>query len=537
MERTYRQNWRAFFREGEPMVWLSALGLSVVVAMVVGFLLVVLANGIGFYWASPLELFELRDGRRYLGEVWETREDAEEGVQYRVKIGNRDLYGHDFVWISETAIKQRHRPDGAAVLERREHGDFFGFLRAVEGETEAPWMRLPEARATAEQLQVPPERIAARLSSLSQRFEALTDRRQAIAYALQTGEDPEAAASLAELEQRLARLSKRMDALVAEQRVAEQRAHDSKLIAETVDGQRHAIAVADLTRAYRPNDMGFGAKLGLYASKMWELVSEEPRESNTEGGVFPAIFGTVMMVFLMSIVVMPLGVIAAIYLRVYARQGRLVQFVRSAVYNLAGVPSIVYGVFGLGFFIYGIGGAIDALFYPHKLPEPTFGTGGILWASVTLALLTLPVVVVSTEEALEAVPDELKQASLALGATRLQTLLRILVPMATPGILTGFVLAIARAAGEVAPLMLTGAVKLAPALPVDGVAPYLHLDRKFMHLGFHIYDLGFQSPDIEAVLPMVYITTTLLLGIVIVLSSAAMVLRHVMRNRYRVRGF
>jgi phosphate transport system permease protein len=202
------------------------------------------------------------------------------------------------------------------------------------------------------------------------------------------------------------------------------------------------------------------------------------------------------------------------------------------VNNLAGIPSIVYGIFGLGFFIYGIGHGIDTLFFPESLPTPTFGTGGLLWASLTLALLTVPVVIVSTEEALGAIPREMREGSYALGSTKFQTLVRILLPMASPGIMTGLILAMARAAGEVAPLMITGVVKLAPSLPIDGNFPFFHLDRKFMHLGFHIYDIGFQSPNVEAAKPMVFVTTLLLVLIVLLMSSVAIRLRNKMKKRY-----
>jgi len=240
---------------------------------------------------------------------------------------------------------------------------------------------------------------------------------------------------------------------------------------------------------------------------------------------------------LMSVAVVPFGVIAALYLREYAKQGVMVRFVRIAVNNLAGVPSIVFGVFGLGFFIYFVGGTIDQLFYPEKLPTPTYGTGGILWASLTLALLTLPVVIVATEESLASIPRGIREASIALGATKWQTIRRIVLPSAAPGILTGIILSMARAAGEVAPLMITGVVKLAPNLPIDGYFPFFHLDRKFMHLGFHIYDVGFQSPNVEAALPMVYMTTLLLIVIVILLNLTAMITRARLRKKYQTSTF
>jgi len=282
--------------------------------------------------------------------------------------------------------------------------------------------------------------------------------------------------------------------------------------------------------------MGTFAKAWHYAVNVWSFVSEDPRESNTEGGVFPAIFGTVLMVLIMSMVVTPLGVLTAFYLREYAKQGPIVSAVRIAVNNLAGVPSIVYGVFGLGFFIYFVGGSIDRLFFPEALPTPTWGTGGILWASLTLALLTVPVVIVSAEEGLAAIPRGMREASLALGATKFETMWRVVLPAVMPSILTGLILAMARAAGEVAPLMITGVVKLAPALPIDGFAPFLHLDRKFMHLGFHIYDVGFQSPNVDAARPMVFTTTILLIVIVVALNLTAIVVRGRLRRKLRSSG-
>jgi phosphate transport system permease protein len=243
-----------------------------------------------------------------------------------------------------------------------------------------------------------------------------------------------------------------------------------------------------------------------------------------------------MMVLLMSIAVTPFGVLAAVYLREYAKGGPLVRLVRIAVNNLAGVPSIVFGVFGLGFFVYVVGGTIDQLFYPEALPAPTFGTGGILWASLTLALLTVPVVIVATEEGLAAVPRIVREGSLALGATKFETLWRVVLPAAAPGILTGLILALARAAGEVAPLMLVGVVKLAPNLPLDGTFPFLHPERKFMHLGFHIYDVGFQSPNVEAAKPLVFATALLLIAVVLATNLVAILLRNHLREKYATRS-
>jgi phosphate transport system permease protein len=307
---------------------------------------------------------------------------------------------------------------------------------------------------------------------------------------------------------------------------------DGALVVETAAGVRKDVPKKAIVRMVHPNALNLWDKFRVYGSRVREFLLDDPRESNTEGGIFPAIFGTVMMVFLMSFAVLPLGVLAALYLREYARQGPLVRAVRIAVNNLAGVPSIVFGVFGLGFFVYLVGGSIDRLFFADALPTPTFGTGGILWAALTLALLTVPVVIVATEEGLAAVPRGVREGSLALGATKIETIVKVVLPAAAPGILTGMILAMARAAGEVAPLMIVGMVKLAPALPVDGTAPYVHLERKFMHLGFHIFDVGFQSPNVEATKPLVFATALLLIAVVTIVNLAAIVLRNRLRRKY-----
>jgi phosphate transport system permease protein len=306
---------------------------------------------------------------------------------------------------------------------------------------------------------------------------------------------------------------------------------------QSARGETKEIALSEVVRAYRPNEMGIVGKLGVYLSRLWEFLTADPRESNTEGGIFPAIFGTVLMTLLMTLAVVPLGVMAALYLREYAKQGTVITILRIAINNLAGVPSIVFGLFGLGFFGYIVGGAVDHAFFAERLPSPTFGGGGLLWASLTLALLTVPVVIVATEEALVAVPRGIREGSIACGASKFQTITRIILPSAAPGIMTGAILAMARGAGEVAPLMITGVVKLAPKLPLDGTAPFLHLERKFMHLGFHIYDVGFQSPNVEAAKPMVYTTTLLLILIVVLLNLAAIIVRNKLRDKYKTGAF
>ncbi|MCO4758030.1 MAG: phosphate ABC transporter permease PstA, partial [Oceanospirillaceae bacterium] len=303
--------------------------------------------------------------------------------------------------------------------------------------------------------------------------------------------------------------------------------------AEAAGGQVLEIDVSKVVRAFLPNNMSITDKVLHYFAKIWEFMSADPREANTEGGIFPAIFGTVMMVILMAVMVTPFGVIAAVYLREYAKQGFVTRLIRIAVNNLAGVPSIVYGVFGLGFFVYFLGGHIDDAFFPEAKPAPTFGTPGLMWASLTLALLTVPVVIVATEEGLSRIPRAVREGSLALGATKAETLWKVVLPMASPAMMTGVILAIARAAGEVAPLMLVGVVKLAPSLPLDTNYPYLHLDQKFMHLGFHIYDVGFQSPNVEAARPLVYATALLLVIVIALLNLSAIAIRNHLREKYK----
>jgi phosphate transport system permease protein len=301
---------------------------------------------------------------------------------------------------------------------------------------------------------------------------------------------------------------------------------------EEVGGRVVDTELSQIVRLFPANDLSFLDKVGIYLGRWWEFISAEPREANTQGGVLPAIFGTVSMTLLMVVFVAPFGVVTALYLREYARQGRVTSLVRISVNNLAGVPSIVYGVFGLGFFAYTLGGSIDQLFYPENLPNPTFGKGGILWSSLTLALLTVPVVIVATEEALAAVPRSMREGSLACGASKWQTIRYVILPKAMPGIMTGLILAMARGAGEVAPLMLVGVVKLAPALPIDGFYPYIHLDRSFMHLGFHIFDVGFQSRNSEAGKPMVFVTTLLLLALIVIMNATAIAIRNRLKRKF-----
>jgi phosphate transport system permease protein len=519
----------------------GALALNVV--LILALLLLIGWQGARFFWQKELPELTLDDGSKLLGELHSTETipaglPGAGGERMQLRLGNRDLTGGDFLWVDASRVTARALPADAVVLERLEWGNFYGRMvelrrgeQVLASGPEASWRafgplherkeREREAIRDLEKgeigdvnLEIEELRLAARRLELDEPSESERSRRQgAIDRALAERE--------AEYERLASTLFARREELGAE-----------TVVMEAADGTRKEIAVGAIVRAIRPNELGVGGKLGLYASRVVEFVADDPRESNTEGGIFPAIFGTVMMVFLMAIAVVPLGVLAALYLREYARQGALVRMVRIAVNNLAGVPSIVFGVFGLGFFVYTIGGSIDRLFYPEALPTPTYGTGGILWAALTLAILTVPVVIVATEEGLAAVPQIVRAGSLALGATKWETTWKVVVPAAAPGILTGVILAMARAAGEVAPLMIVGMVKLAPTLPIDGDFPFVHFERKFMHLGFHIYDVGFQSPNVDATKPLVFATALLLILVVTAMNLIAISIRNHLRRKY-----
>ncbi len=520
-----------YWREGEPMVWATGAALALTLMIAATLIIVVMVNGLGVFWPKNLTLATLNNGSRMLGEVVQREATASgEGERLQFKIGNRDLYGLDFRWVDEADIETSAMPGASMVLERKEYGNFYGMLEEVNGpglkgnDLQALDQLLAQVAEKRERLDEFDEQIA----KLNRRTAKLEHQKQKLFH-----DDPEKNQdAIAALDRQVETIRGEFEQLLNRQSAAVTELHQYTATFSDANGTGKAIPATEIVRYYQPNTMNVFEKGLLYGARVLELFIGEPRESNTEGGLFPAIFGTVMLIFLMSLFSFPLGVIAAVYLREYAKDGPVVRVVRIAVNNLAGIPSIVYGIFGLGFFVYGIGSGLDHFFFPERLPTPTFGTGGILWASLTLALLTVPVVIVATEEALGAIPAGIREGSLALGSTKFQSLVRILLPMASPGIMTGLILAMARAAGEVAPLMITGVVKLAPALPLDGTFPFLHLDRKFMHLGFHIYDIAFQSPNVEAAKPMVYVTTLLLVLIVLLMSSVAIYLRNKMKKRY-----
>jgi phosphate transport system permease protein len=455
-----------------------------------------------------------------------------------LRTGNFDLYGDDFQWVPAYERAETRRPPEMMLAERQEWGVFVGTIRSFSRDGQTVTVTSPRDPALAEAHRAARERWAeirrierGEIGTVNHYLEK--ERLALRRVQLQNPEGgPVVEAAARRFAEREAELQRQYEALAARAQ-ALRRAHEADLITFVeVNGREKTQPLGSVVRIVASNDLSLLGKLGVYLSRWAEFITDEPREANTEGGILPAIFGTVAMTLLLVIVVTPFGVITALYLREYARQGRLVSIVRISVNNLAGVPSIVYGVFGLGFFAYIVGGSIDQLFYPERLPSPTFGTGGLLWASLTLALLTVPVVIVATEEALAAVPRSMREGSLACGASKWQTIRNIVLPRAMPGIMTGIILAMARGAGEVAPLMLVGVVKLAPELPIDGFFPFIHLERSFMHLGFHIYDVGFQSRNSEAGKPMVFVTTLLLITLIFTMNLTAIVVRNRLKRRF-----
>ncbi|OMQ21807.1 phosphate ABC transporter permease PstA [Serratia oryzae] len=545
---------RKWIGSGSPWIWLTAASVAVSLLALIGILLLLAGQGMRYFWPSPVYQFELNQSAAgpvtVIGELYQQQTlsrrqlqdsgialpagDAASFTRYLIKVGNRESEGQDFRTLLASDVSLQTTPPDVLVLERNTNGTAYGYLAGMleDGQpltgrdlSQALQQRLPQIAALSRQAHDIQFREMARIN---QQFESLRLREKSLQRDNQLDERLQASirAERLELERQYRQLADKLQGLNRD------RERDALLLRD-MHGQIHTIPLSQVRDAWYPNAMGSGQKLAHWADQVQKFLTDSPREANTEGGVFPAIFGTVLMVILMSIVVMPFGVIAALYLHEYAGNNLLTRLIRIAVVNLAGVPSIVYGVFGLGFFVYMIGGTLDQLFYPASLPNPTFGTPGVLWAALTLALLTLPVVIVATEEGLSRIPASLRQGSLALGATRAETLWRIVLPMAAPAMMTGLILAVARAAGETAPLMLVGVVKSVPVLPVDDIFPYLHLERKFMHLSFQIYDMAFQSPSVEAARPLVFATAFLLVLIVVGLNLAAMSIRHSLRERYK----
>ena len=620
-------------------------------------------------WIDPRLLGRMIAGAACLGalglSIWSGVQLADslthtEAVRYKVRTGNFRLTNTHFTWISGPQVVEQAWPEWAVILEPVEYGRFYGYPhrflvdgQAVAEQPDEVWAAFQQhhsdVRRRWRQAQELTNHGIGALNAVQEQARLATREaeieRDDVARTLEVGqaalraarhpsgpseqqpptvEAAELAAQVNELKEAFAqaegalKAARQHEAATVEQVSAQtaellqqvQQLRDEnaryQLVMQTAAGQEVTLAVEEIVRGYPANQLSWAGKLGVYLSRWGEFLADDPREANSEGGVLPAIVGTVVMTMIMALAVVPLGVLAALYLREYAKGGLIVSLVRIAINNLAGVPSIVFGVFGLGFFCYIVGGFIDGgpqklqlepwpkptwwlvlaalavtgtcgflasigathgrsrpssrylrmatgvlwivctvlLFslvfktpyfdglYRANLPNPTFGKGALVWASLTLALLTLPVVIVSTEEALAAVPNSMREGSYACGASKWQTIHRIVLPRAMPGVMTGMILAMARGAGEVAPLMLVGAVKLVQELPVSFSPPFIHGSQSFMHLGFHIYDVGFQSQNSEAARPLVFTTTLLLIAIIALLNIVSIWLRARLRRKF-----
>lgn len=559
----------SWVKSGSPWIWLTGGAVSISMLSVLGLMLLIGWKGLTYFWPAPLYQWQVDSQDLSLvvdldetvsqqdvliGQLYERKyipieqvpqahdllspQNIATGLIQRlsIKVANRELYPADFVSILDVNLLEPTTPRDWAVIERSRGGYFFG--KPVGFKTASGTFytdidqKLKDGLAFADTLRAETSRVVNQeIRNISWQLENLRLEKRKLELNESVSDEYLKTYTATRLE-----LNKQLDEAEIKLEHLRTQLNVESLLVEDMTGEQVEISLSHILDYWYPNNMSDLEKVGHWGHQVWKFLSENPRESNSEGGVFPAIFGTVLLVILMSIVVMPLGVVAAIYLHEYAKNNALTRLIRIAVINLAGVPSIVYGVFGLGFFVYTIGGSIDTLFYAERLPAPTFGTPGLLWSALTLAVLTLPVVIVTTEEGLTRIPSSVRHGSLALGATQFETLWRIVLPMASPAIITGLILAIARAAGEVAPLMLVGVVKLASSLPVDSQFPYIHLDRKFMHLGFHIYDVGFQTSNIEAARPLVYATSFLLVTVIVGLNLTAINIRNNLREKYRTLG-
>lgn len=544
--RRVRSAYSSMVAHGEPWVWLTGGSLALAIVMITGLLGFIAFRGVITFWPAALEMVTLRDGRRALGEVTERERTATTRRQL-VRTANFELTGTHYEWFREEEISATDFPEWATAIERLEGGRFHGFpVRLLRGEQVVA--EGPEASWEAFSAEHPAVRRRYRKAMAIDKHDRGELQRQlraarlaVVGADLAAGRNSDRYRAAVQADQettaRVAEESARLD-----EQTAALRAENEGWVYEfeTATGERQAIPLQAIVQIWQPNRLSVFGKAGVYLARWAEFLADDPREANSAGGVFPAIWGTVAMTLIMALLVAPFGVLAALYLREYASRGWITSAVRIAINNLAGVPSIVYGAFGLGFFCYGVGAGIDELFFRPALVadgQPTFGTGGLLWASLTLALLTLPVVIVATEEALSSVPNSMREGSYACGAGKWQTIRRIVLPRALPGIMTGLILAMARGAGEVAPLMLVGVKKLALDLPIDGTFPFIHPEREFMHLAFLIYDVGFQSPNSQAAKPMVFTITFLLVTIIALLNVAAIWIRARLKRRYVAQQF
>ncbi len=554
----------SWFKSGKPWIWIQASSISVSIILILGLFTLILYQGLIYFIPKNVASFEYENscisGSPSIKRIYavETRsEDRASNIMRETgyiidpsidtitmnfyHFGAREIFSSEFGWICESGIQNLNYPDNIFTVEQFEGGILYATIEQLYIKDKAP---LPYSEDNVSQIENELRHALSQVDEVRSRIDSLLindigslnyqieqlrlDRRRLeLDGMIQELDSMDYNAKIAEFNSKYDELNKINQELKAQ--IEGIGYIDLRLSDETVT----RVLLSNVNRIYSPNSLGFFSRVTLFMDKVWEFLSEPPRESNTAGGIFPALFGTVLMVFIMTIMVTPLGVITAIYIHEYSKSNIITRIIRIAINNLAGIPSVVYGIFSLGFFIYYFGSRIDEIFYKEYLPTPVFGTPGLLWASLTLALLTIPVVVVATEEGLARIPRSLKEASLALGANKAETLFKIILPMATPSIMTGIILAIARAAGEVAPLMLVGVVKLAPNLPIDGIPPFIHLDQKIMHLGFYIHDVALQSPNIEASRPLIYAASLLLLLIIMILNFTAVKVRNHLREKYK----
>ena len=535
---------------GDIYIWLCGLGLSICLLMVIFIIGLIAYEGAKAFWIRDIVQITLKSDSKTLidssnvigGEIVVKQQKIATGSndksakdkaesEWQLYVGNKDHYGFSFFYVDAADILTVSMPAELIKIEREEYGSFIGYPEKII--TDQHDEILYGAKTFNEAFAAIVDEITERrreikaiekvkIGAINRKIESIQSEKKS-----STSED-----DLSRLNQQASLLQKDYEQLARRAHELREKQSMHQLQCRLISGKEILMPFGSIIDYHYPNQMSTLEKLLSFVKNIWKFIVTNPREANTEGGIFPSIFGTFIMTLVMTLTVTPFGVITAIYLHEYAKRGIWVRLVRIGVNNLAGVPSIVFGVFGLGFFVYFLGGSIDKLFFSETLPTPTFGTGGILWASLTLALLTVPIVIVATEEGLSAVPRGLREAGLACGASKWQCLFRIVLPAAAPGILTGVILAMARGAGEVAPLMLVGVVKLAPSLPLDTIYPFFHLDQKFMHLGFHIYDLGFQSPDSEAAKPMVFATALFLILLVIMLNLTAIIVREKLKRKY-----
>ncbi|MBN7818734.1 phosphate ABC transporter permease PstA [Bowmanella yangjiangensis] len=508
-------------KEGLPIVGGAAL-VAIILLLLCGMVGIMLVKGMQHFWPAPLYEVTYQDAKGEPKSMYASllsKDFTTTGGHKRWLFNQARLYqfsDQQHLLEEQQILRMQTLPELIDIQLRSGNRLFARLLGVNDGESPLPLAQLPELL----------DKVSAEVAAISEVEQGrLAAIHQQIAQYNRRAVEDEAPARV-KLEQEFSTLMASLDArrkTLAQIRLL--------LVFDT--GEHYHLPLADVEKYLQINQQGNLQKFATFLGNVWEFVSDTPKRANSAGGVFPALFGTVVMVLLMTVIVTPLGVMAAIYLNEYAPNNSVTSLIRIGVNNLAGVPSIVYGVFGLGFFVYQVGGNIDKLFFSEHLPAPTFGAPGIFWAALTMAMLTLPVVIVATEEGLRRVPDSLRQGSYALGATQFETLWRTVIPMASPGIMTGVILAIARGAGEVAPLLLVGAVKFAPTLPVDMEFPYLHLDRQFMHLGVLIYDGAFHSNSIGHGSSMMFASCLLLLLVVLSLNIVAVVVRAKLRRQYQ----